>query len=118
MTRLRFRIVEVTTFPSPGGVADLRAINSVTALVGPVNDAATCTASGAGPAPCMVTVKGLTLEQPPNQSNGGGFNATLADGTITLGTPLAPGASTNVQLTAGIQQTGTFRFLVIVEVLP
>jgi hypothetical protein len=118
VTRLRFRIVELTTFPSPAApVADLRAITSVNANV-MVSDTATCTAAGAGPPPCTVLVKGLTLETPPTQPNGGGFNATLADGTITLGTPLAPGASTLVQLTAGIQQTGTFRFLIIVEALP
>jgi len=65
-----------------------------------------------------VTVKGTTLEQPPSQPNGGGYNSTYADGTITLGTPLAPGASSMVQFMLGIQTTGTFRFLIIVEALP
>ena len=36
----------------------------------------------------------------------------------TLGTPLAPGASSMVQFMLGIQTTGTFRFLIIVEALP
>jgi hypothetical protein len=116
VTRLRFRIVEMSTFPSPGGgVADLRVRTSVLeASVGPVNDPVTC----GGPTPCNVAVQGLTLETPPLQPNGGGFNSTVAAGTITLGTPLANGASINVNLLVGIQQPGTFRFYVIVEALP
>ena len=118
VTRLRFRMVEITTFPNPAGsIADLRAITSVNANV-MVNDAATCTAAGAGSPPCTVPVKGTTLETPPAQPNGGGYNATLAEGTITLGAPLAPGASTMVQLLVGVQNPGTFRFLIIVEALP
>jgi hypothetical protein len=119
VTRLRFRIVEMTTFPSPAGVADLRPRTGVTeASVGPVNDATTCTASGAGSPPCNVVVQPTTLETPPAQPNGGGVNSTLSAGTITLGTPLANGASVNVNFLLGIQQTGTFRFLIIVEALP
>jgi hypothetical protein len=120
VTRLRFRVVEMTTFPSPGGgVADLRLRTSLNEVsVGPVNDATTCTASGAGTPPCSVNVSGLTLESPPSQPNGGGFNSTVSAGTITLGTPLANGASLNVNFLLGIQTTGTFRFLVIVEALP
>jgi hypothetical protein len=37
---------------------------------------------------------------------------------VTLGTPLANGASINVQFLLGVQQTGTFRFYVVVEALP
>jgi hypothetical protein len=119
VTRLRFRIVEMTTSPSPGGdVADLRALTSVDEVGVSVNDAATCAASGAGPAPCTVTVRGTTLEEPPTQSNGGGYNATLSAGTVTLATPLANGASVNVRFVLGIQATGTFRFYCIIEALP
>jgi hypothetical protein len=119
VTRLRFRIIDLTTFPSPGGgQADLRAVTSVAASVGPVGDAATCTASGAGPTPCTVTVQGTTLQEPPAQSNGGGGNSTLSAGTITTGTPLADGASINVQFVLGIETTGTFRFYIIIEALP
>jgi hypothetical protein len=119
VTRLRFRIVEITTFPSPsGGVADLRALTSVDEVGVSVNDAATCAASGAGPAPCMVTVRGTTLEQPPAQSNGGGYNATLSAGTVTLATPLANGASVNVRFVLGVQAAGTFRFYCIIDALP
>jgi hypothetical protein len=117
VTRLRFRIVDITTFPSPGGgVADLRALTSSNeGAVGPINDPATCTASGAGSPPCTVTTNGLTLEMPPNQSNGGGYNSTI---TVNLGSPLANGASLNVNFVLGVQQTGTFRFKLIIEALP
>jgi hypothetical protein len=37
---------------------------------------------------------------------------------VTLATPLANGASLNVQLLMGIQQTGNFRFFVNIEALP
>ncbi|MGH9972051.1 MAG: hypothetical protein ACREBG_30260 [Pyrinomonadaceae bacterium] len=118
VTRLRFRIVEITTFPPPAGTADIRARTSADIMVMNVMDAATCTASGAGAPPCTVTAQGLTLEQPANQPNGGGFNSSLAAGTITLATPLAAGASINVQFLVGVQQTGNFRILVNVEALP
>lgn len=121
VTRLRFRIVEFSTFPAPSsaGTADLRAITSAAVTGVTVNDGATCAATGTpATAPCTVTVEGTTLEQPPNQPSGGGLNSTLAAGTITLGTPLATGASVNVQFLLGVQQTGTFRFLIIIEALP
>jgi hypothetical protein len=118
VTRLRFRIVEVTTFPSTG-LADLRAIDSTSVSVLNVNDGTTCAANGVPPtAPCTVTVQGTTLEQPPNQTLGGGYNATLAAGTVTLGTPLANNASISLQFLMGVQTPGTFRLLIIVEALP
>jgi hypothetical protein len=120
VTRLRFRIIEMTTFPSPGGgTADLRARTSTSVSVSNVNDAGTCLAStGSSTTPCTVTVQGTTLEQPPTQPNGGGINSSMAAGTVTLATPLANNASLNVQFLLGVQTTGTFRFLVIIEALP
>jgi hypothetical protein len=117
VTRLRFRIVEVTTFPSPGaGVAELRALSSADVSGGVmVNDPGTCSPSSA---PCTVVVRGTSLEQPPTQSGGGGVNSTLAVGVVNLAQPLAPNAAVNVQFLLGVQQTGTFRFLVITEALP
>ena len=61
VTRLRFRIVDVTTFPAPTGTADLR-IRTSTAY--------TASLTGGGTA----SVAGLTLDQPPSQPSGGGFN--------------------------------------------
>jgi hypothetical protein len=74
-------------------------------------------------APCgtgtsNVTVQGTTLEQPPSQPNGGGFNSSLSSGTVTLATPLANGATIDVRFLLGIQQTGSFKFYVNVEALP
>jgi len=117
VTRLRFRIIDVTTFPAPSGFADLRPITSSSVVVAGINDSATCTAASLS-TPCTVTVQGTTLEQPPSQPNGSGFNGSLAAGTVTLGTPLANGASVNVQFLLGIQQTGNFKIYVNMEALP
>jgi uncharacterized repeat protein (TIGR01451 family) len=119
VTRLRFRIVDISSTPTPAGIADLRALTSVDTSVTGVTDAATCLAStGSAVTPCSVTVAGTTLEEPPAQAMGGGLNATMAVGTITLATPLASGASINVQFLLGVQQTGTFKFYVNIEALP
>ncbi|MBV8859634.1 MAG: VCBS domain-containing protein, partial [Acidobacteria bacterium] len=117
VTRLRFRIVEMTTAATSPGVADLRAITGDDeASVGPVGDTATCFASnGVATTPCSVSVSKTTLETPPAQSKGGGLNSTL---TVLLGTPLQNGKSLNVNFKLGVQTTGTFRFLVITEALP
>ena len=117
VTRLRFRIIDLDTFPAASGFADLRPITSSLVVVAGINDSATCTAAGQA-TPCSVTVQGTTLEQAPNQPNGGGFNTTMSAGTITLGTPLANGASINVQFLLGLQQTGNFRIYVNIEALP
>ncbi len=119
VTRLRFRIIDQTTFPAPSGTADVRARTSSQVVVSAVNDAATCLAStGSATTPCAVTVQGTTLEQPPSQLSAGGFNSSISAGTITLATPLANGASINVRFLLGIEQTGSFRFFVNVEALP
>jgi hypothetical protein len=59
-----------------------------------------------------VTVQNATLETPPAQPNGGGINSTM---TVPLGTPLANGASVDVQFVMGVQQIGTFWFFFNVE---
>ena len=63
-------------------------------------------------------MQGTTLDQPPSQPNGGGFNSSLTAGTVTLAAPLANGASINLHLLLGIQQTGSFKFYINVEALP
>ncbi|HMH45940.1 MAG TPA: lamin tail domain-containing protein [Pyrinomonadaceae bacterium] len=124
VTRLRFRVIDVTTFPAPSGFADLRPRTAATAVAAGINDPVTCLATGAPTTtPCIVTLQGADLEggeggENPSQPNGGGFNSSLAVGTITLGTPLANGASINVQFLLGIQQTGNFKLYVNVEALP
>ncbi len=102
VSSLRFRIMNITTFPSPGGgIADVRARSSA--------DTSVTITGGAS-----VTVRGTTLDAPA-QPMGGGYNSTLSAGTITLGTPLAAGASIDVQFLLGVQATGTFRFFVYIE---
>ncbi|HEX7315753.1 MAG TPA: hypothetical protein VF297_17680, partial [Pyrinomonadaceae bacterium] len=96
----------------------LRPRTSTLVVVSGINDSGTCLASnGVATTPCTVNVQGTTLEQPPSQPNGGGFNSSLSAGTITLGTPLANGASVNVRFLLGIQQTGTFKFFINIEAL-
>ena len=118
VTRLRFRVVDISVAAVTGSVADVRAITSTSVVVSGITDAATCTASAAGPPPCTVTVLGTTLEQPPTQAIGGGHNSSLSAGTITLPTPLAPGASINLQFLLGVHKTGSFKFFFNVEALP
>jgi hypothetical protein len=119
VTQLRYRVIDITTFPAPSGFADLRPRTSALVVVAGVNDAATCLASnGVATTPCSVNTQGTTLDQPPSQPNGGGFNSTMSSGTVTLGTPLANGASINVRFLLGIQQTGSFKFYITVDALP
>lgn len=111
VTRLRWRVTDITTFPAPSGFADLRPRTSTAVVV--TVDRAPC---GAGTS--NVTVQGTTLEQPPSQPNGGGFNSSMSSGTVTLATPLANGGSLDLRFLLGIQQTGTFKFFINVEALP
>jgi Lamin Tail Domain len=111
ITRLRFRVIDVTTFPVPATFADLRPRSSGAVVVAITGANAACPAN-------TCAVQGTTLETPPAQPNGGGFDSTLSVGTVTLAAPVANGASVNVQFLLGIQQTGTFKFFINVEVLP
>lgn len=111
VTRLRWRIIDLTTFPAPSGIADLRPRTSTAVVV--TVDRAPC-----GSGTSNVTVQGTTLEQPPSQPNGSGFNGSLSSGTVTLATPIANGASLDVRFLVGIQQTGSFKFFLNVEALP
>jgi hypothetical protein len=119
VTQLRFRIVDFSALTLGGGIADLRALDSLTITVNGVNDAATCAATGTpATAPCSVTVFGTTLEQPPAQSIGGALNSSLNAGTISLPTPLTPGQSINLQFRLGVQSPGSFKFFFNIEALP
>jgi hypothetical protein len=107
LTRLRFRIVDITTLGSPGagaGQAELHAITS-TAINPTIMGSPTA-------------IQGTTLEQPPTQTLGGGYNSSLNVDTITLAAPLANGQSVNVQFMLGVKSAGAFRFFVDVEALP
>jgi hypothetical protein len=106
VSRLRFRLVDITTFvfPPVSGQADLRALNSTDVVV---------TVNGN-----PVNVRGTTLEEPPTQGNGGGWNSSMNVGFINLGAPLGPGASVSVRFNLGVMATGTFRFFINIEALP
>jgi hypothetical protein len=105
VTRLRFRVAEIETFPAPAGTADLRPRTSGAVVV-------TRTDSS------VVTAQGTTLEQPPSQPNGGGFNSSLSANSVNLAQLVAPGASVSVQFLMGIQQTGCYRVGILAESLP
>jgi hypothetical protein len=119
VTRLRFRIVDFSALPTSGAVADLRAVNSVAVLATGVTDSQTCAATGTpNTPPCTVTIFGTTVEEPPIQSLGGALNSSITTGTITVPTPLAPGASVNLQFLLGVYKTGSFKFFFNIEALP
>jgi hypothetical protein len=112
ISRLRFRIIDLDTLPAAPGFADLRPMTS--ALVVVQVDRPFC-----GILFSNTNVQGTTLEQAGGgQPNGGGFNTSMGAGTISLGTPLANGASIDVQFLLGVQQAGNFRIYVNIEALP
>lgn len=111
ITRLRFRIVDLPTFPAPTGIADFRARTSSDLQV--TVDRPPC-----GDGTSDVTVIGTTLEQPPAQPNGGTFGSSLSVATVTAGVPLDIGASINVRFLFGVQQEGEFRIGILPETLP
>ncbi|HEX8069048.1 MAG TPA: Calx-beta domain-containing protein [Pyrinomonadaceae bacterium] len=105
VTRLRFRVVDVTTLntPNPGGAqADVRWLSStdmnVTTSLGPL------------------TLRGITIEVPPPQTLGGGLNTS---GVVNIpGGMLGPNATIDVRFVLGVETGGRFRFFVNVEGLP
>ena len=111
VTRLRFRVIDLTTFPAPSGFADLRPRTSTAVVV--TVDRPPC-----GSGTSNVTVQGTTLEQPPSQPNGGGFNSSMSAGTVTLGRRWPTARRIDVRFLLGIQQTGNFKFYLNIEALP
>ena len=112
ITKLRFRVTDITTLgtaPTCGSgsslCADVRALTST-------DEPAVATSAG------PVSTFGVTLEEPPAQPSGGGYNSSLDTRVITLETPLANGDSINIHFTLGIVRGGTFRFFVSFEAVP
>lgn len=102
VTRLRFRVVDVTTLGTPVAVepqADLRLVTS--------GDNTVMTSSG------TLIVQGTILEQPPSQRAGGGLNTSVTTALPEGG--LLPGATIDVQFLLNVVQGGRFRFFVNVE---
>jgi hypothetical protein len=108
LTRLRFRVTDLTTFPAPSGISDLRPITSMDAFV--TVNRPPCASGNSN-----VSVHGTTLEQPPAQPNGGGFNTSMS---VALAPSLAAGQSIDVRFLFGIQQTGLFKVALLPEALP
>lgn len=118
ITRLRFRIVEITTRTAPvvSGQADLRALDSMLPSF--------VVMTGGGPVNVMATA---VEDNPPTQASGGGWNSSLnvpsvggslitsPTGVILLGTPLLPGQSISVEFLLGVETPGTFVFYVNIE---
>jgi hypothetical protein len=132
VTKLRFRMIDISTFPAASGsIADLRVRSSATLP------------SVANPCGANVQIDGTSLETPGAQPNGGGLNSSLSlssvtaapsgggkqrgstrtavvrpDGVIELDAPLPNGSTINVRFFLGVQQPGTFKFFINVEALP
>jgi hypothetical protein len=104
ITRLRVRVVDITGYPYVAGTSDVRAINSTSTVV--------TRSDGSN-----VLVRGTTLETPPAQINGGGWNSTLSSNDVTLSTPIYPNQGISLQFLLGVQQSGYFRFFIVVETL-
>ncbi|MGI9108095.1 MAG: lamin tail domain-containing protein [Pyrinomonadaceae bacterium] len=104
VTRLRFRVVNITTLNSPVVAtpqADLRLLSSTTEAVTP-------TSIG------VSSVNGTTLESTSDPINGG-LNASVT--IIPPNGSLAPGTTIDLQFTLGVEANGAFSFFVNVEAL-
>ena len=107
ITRLRVRVIAMTTFPENSGTSDLRPIDAT----GTVTDSSgTVIAAGLRP---------MLLELPQQQFNGGGINSSRTlDVSALPGGNLGIGQSVDVQLLVGVAQEGVEVFTFIVEALP
>jgi len=104
VTRLRFRVVNVTTLNTPVSVApqaDLRLVTS--------GDFAITTSFGS------LTVQGTVLEEPPAQPLGGGLNSSVTAFVPKDG--LAPGDTIDVQFLLNVVKSGNYRIFVNIEAL-
>jgi hypothetical protein len=109
VSRLRFRIIDITTRGTPsiecGGsiCADLRALTSQDG-------------QAANSQSQIVSVRGVRLEEnPPITPEGGGLNASWSADFITLATPLPNGFGVNIEFKLGIMSTGPFRVFINIE---
>jgi predicted extracellular nuclease len=108
VTRLRFRVVDMTTLNSPGyapgnGQADLRVVPS------DASNFTVTTSTGEN-----VPIEGTQVETPPAQPLGGGVNSSIV---LIMQREIAPGEQVNVEFNLGVMQNGSFRFFVNVEAL-
>ena len=109
VTRLRFRVINITTRGTPasecGGspCADMRALTSPDGTATMSNQT-------------VVVVRGVRLEEnPPITLEGGGLNSSLSADFITLAQPLQNGFSVNIQFKLGIVTSAPFRLILNIE---
>lgn len=103
VTRLRFRITTLPTFPNL--TPDVRLLSSPQLTGVQSNDPAVC---GSNPVPCSLTVESVVLETPPAQPNGGGINSSGSAAVVTFANPIPVNGKINVNFLFGIQ-AGTLR---------
>lgn len=105
VSKLRFRVNDITTAPN---------------VAAPIADVRLLTSNGVTRAPAVVPVgvvlRGLKLEQPPEQPFGGGYNSSVTvDLTTTPNGKLLPGEWVDVQFLLGVAKSGGYRFFIVVE---
>ena len=104
LNRLRFRVVQVTTYNNKqvfANQAEVRVLDAQLAGLGGTGLVAT------------------TVETPPAQGSGGGVNTGLVlSGSLTLPQPLAAGQSADVEFLLGVMRGGAYQFVVVVEGAP
>ena len=106
LTALRFRIINLTTFPAPAGTADLRPMATSFATSVPLTNGGS------------VVAEGTDLDQPPLQANGGGVNSSIRGSLVNLVNPLPDGVSVSFNFLMGIQQKGCYSMALVAEALP
>jgi uncharacterized repeat protein (TIGR01451 family) len=104
ISRLRFRVVNVTTLGTPVSVPSQADVRLVTSADFPIT-----TSLGS------LFVRGTVVEEPPAQPLGGGLNTSAV--VFLPGGALAQGASVDLQFLLNVVKSGSFRFLVNVEAL-
>ena len=111
LTRLRFRIVDLSTFPAANDVADLRPRTVVGMTVsqnGPPCDSGTSN----------IFANGTQLESSGLQAYGGGFNSSLSIDAIAPQNPWSNGSTVSVRVLLGVEKVGKFKIGIVAEALP
>ena len=106
LNQLRFRITDLSGLPAGEGAAVLKAL--------PAPDSTEANPCGGG----TLSIRGLTLEQPPIQARLGGVNSSLRAGSITLANPLINGGSVIVSFLFDVAQEGETYVCAASEALP
>ena len=104
ITRLRFRAVDFTTVGTPNVVGGVQ--QAVLSLTNSTDFSITTSLGD-------LTVKGTTLEEPPTQTAGGGYNSSVVVELPTEGIP--DGGFVDTQFTFNVMRAGRYRIFVNVE---